>query len=162
MRSTVSIIAVWLAVGALVFWAFSQFFATQYTPKMSISQQGNEVVSDRARDGHYRLNGAINGEPVVLLLDTGATTMAISEALAERLNLTRGESFITQTANGEVTAYQANLQQLDFGPFSFQHVNVAVVPRLGEEILLGMNIIRQFNIRIEGEQMHLQLIAKAN
>ena len=45
-------------------------------------------------------NGFINGYPVTFLVDTGATDVALSEALAERLRLQRGGGAISQTANG--------------------------------------------------------------
>ncbi|WP_051534357.1 retropepsin-like aspartic protease family protein [Deefgea rivuli] len=162
MRSTWSIVLLWAAVLLLIYWTFTQFIAQQYQPKMMISSsgQGSEITLPRARDGHFRVNGSINGEPVILLLDTGASAMTISSALAERLDLPRGEPFTAQTANGDVEGYQSKLGSLSFGPFEFKNVSVGVVPNLGNEVLMGMNIIQKFDIRTQDNQMHLKLIAK--
>lgn len=162
MRSTWSIVAVWGLVLLLIYWAFTQFIAQQYQPKMQVirSGQGAEMTLPRAKDGHFRLAARIDGEPVVLLLDTGATAMTINQQLAERIGLPRGESFIANTANGQVEGYQSILRSLKFGPFEFQNVRVGVVPNLGNEVLLGMNIIKQFDIRTQNNQMHLELIER--
>lgn len=162
MRSTWSIIAIWSAVLLIIYWVFTQFIAQQYQPKIQVisSGQGSEITLPRAKDGHFRLAGSINGEPVVLLLDTGATAMTINQQLAERIGLPRGEPFIASTANGQVEGYQSTLSSLSFGPFEFQNVKVGVVPHLGDEVLLGMNIIKQFDIRTQNNQMHLRLIPK--
>ncbi len=162
MRSTWSIVLVWGLVLLLIYWAFTQYIAQQYQPKMQISSsgQGREITLPRAKDGHYRLAASINGEPVVLLLDTGATAMTMNQQLAEQIGLPRGEPFIASTANGQVEGYQSILNSLSFGPFEFKNVHVGVVPNLGSEVLLGMNIIKQFDIRTQNNQMHLKLIEK--
>jgi aspartyl protease family protein len=162
MRSTWSIILVWAVVLLLIYWGFTQFIAHQYQPKMKITQtgQGSEITLTRAKDGHYRLAAQMNGEPVVLLLDTGATAMTINQELAERIGLPKGEPFIANTANGQVQGYQSVLGNLTFGPFEFKNVPIGVVPNLGSEVLLGMNIIKQFDIRTQNNQMHLKLIEK--
>nr|WP_314898763.1 retropepsin-like aspartic protease [uncultured Deefgea sp.] len=162
MRSTWSIVFIWGLVLLLIYWAFTQFIAQQYQPKMKISSsgQGNEITLPRAKDGHYRLAASINGEPVVLLLDTGATAMTLNHELAERIGLPRGETFIANTANGQVEGYQSKISTLNFGPFEFKNVHVGVVPNMGNEVLLGMNIIKQFDIRTQNNQMHMKLTEK--
>ncbi|WP_297574748.1 TIGR02281 family clan AA aspartic protease [uncultured Deefgea sp.] len=160
MRSNWAIFLVWALVLALIYWVFSSFIAQQYQPKMQIVQTDNaaELTLQRARDGHFRINGHINSAAVTLLLDTGATSITLSERLAARLNLPRGESFIARTANGEVAGYESRLSELSFGPFRFTNVRVGVLPNLGNEVLLGMNIIRHFDLRTQDQQMHLKLI----
>ncbi|QZA79018.1 retroviral-like aspartic protease family protein [Deefgea tanakiae] len=160
MRSTWSIVFIWGLVLLLIYWAFTQFIAQQYQPKMISSGQGNEITLPRAKDGHYRLAASINGEPVVLLLDTGATAMTLNQELAERIGLPRGEPFIANTANGQVQGYQSKISTLSFGPFEFNNVHVGIVPNMGNEVLLGMNIIKQFDIRTQNNQMHMKLIEK--
>ncbi|MBM5570772.1 MULTISPECIES: retropepsin-like aspartic protease family protein [Deefgea] len=162
MRSTWSIALVWGLVLLLIYFGFTQFIAHQYHPQMQISQSGQqrEITLTRAKDGHYRLAAQMNGEPVVLLLDTGATAMTINQALAERIGLVKGEQFIANTANGPVQGYQSVLDSLIFGPFEFKNVPIGVVPNLGDEVLLGMNIIKHFDIRTQNNQMHMKLIEK--
>ncbi|STQ90448.1 retropepsin-like aspartic protease family protein [Iodobacter fluviatilis] len=159
MRSTFSIVVVWLMVAVGIYWGFNVFLAHQYNPntRTFLAGQGQELTLQRSRDGHFRLNGNINGQPVVLLIDTGATTLTMSAALAERLKLKPGQPYISQTANGEVKGYLSKIDQLSFGPFEFKHLTVGVVPQLGDEILLGMNVIKRFDMTLKGEQMILKM-----
>lgn len=160
MRSTFSIVMVWLVVAAGIYWGFNVFLAHQYNPNTHIALsagQGQTLVLKRSKDGHFRLNGSINGQPVVMLIDTGATTIALSAALAQRLNLERGEPMLSQTANGEVEGYASRLSQLQFGPFEFENASVGVVPNMSDEVLLGMNILKRFDITLKDEQMILRV-----
>ncbi|MCX7206782.1 MAG: retropepsin-like aspartic protease [Proteobacteria bacterium] len=160
MRSTFSIVLLWLLVAGGIYWGFNALIAYQYNPNTRTSLnagQGQTLVLKRSKDGHFRLNGLINGQPVVLLIDTGASSMTLGAPLAERLQLKVGESFISQTANGQVVGYQSKLEQFSFGPFDFKNVTVGVVPQLGDEILLGMNIIKRFDVMLKGDQMILKM-----
>ncbi|MFC7419295.1 TIGR02281 family clan AA aspartic protease [Iodobacter arcticus] len=160
MRSTLSIVLVWLLVAGGIYWGFNAFLAYQYNPntRTSLSSgQGQQLILKRSRDGHFRLNGRINGQPVVLLIDTGATMMTLGAPLAERLQLKEGQPFMSQTANGVVQGYQSKLEQFSFGPFEFNQVTVGVVPQLGDEILLGMNVIKRFEVTLKDDQMILKM-----
>ena len=65
--------------------------------------------------GHFRARGSINGTPVVFLLDTGATDVAVPESLVEALNLPRGAAMELHTANGRATGYRTHLARLQLG-----------------------------------------------
>ena len=88
------IIASWIVLLALLTMLFSHLLDQQHNPNQDLQGQGlgqvKEVSLQRIRDGHYIANGSINGVPFVFLLDTGATDVAISTALARRLQLQRG------------------------------------------------------------------------
>jgi aspartyl protease family protein len=160
MRSTFSIVLLWLLVAGGIYWGFNILIAYQYNPNTAISLsagQGQQLILKRSKDGHFRLNGRVNGEPVLLLIDTGATAMTLGAPLAERLQLKVGTAFISQTANGAVEGYQSKLALLSFGPFNFNNVTVGVVPQLGDEILLGMNVLKRFDVTLKGDEMILNL-----
>jgi aspartyl protease family protein len=158
LRSTASIVMVWLLVAGLIYWAFDAFILRQHNPNRTqlIGQQQGQLQLKRARDGHFRLGATMNGEPVVLLVDTGASIVTIDESLARRLNLPKGEQFISQTANGEVQAYASQIKHMTLGPYQLENVTVSVVPRLGDEVLLGMNVLKNFAVQITGDQMTLK------
>jgi aspartyl protease family protein len=155
MRSTFSIVLLWLLVAGGIYWGFNVLIAYQYNPNTVTSLsagQGRQLILKRSKDGHFRLNGQVNGVPVVLLIDTGATAMTLGA-------LKVGAAFISQTANGVVEGYQSRLALFSFGPFDFKNVTVGVVPQLGDEILLGMNILKHFDITLKGDEMILHLAA---
>ncbi len=164
MRSTFSIFLLWLLVAGGIYWGFNILIAYQYNPNAASSlsaEQGQQLILKRSKDGHFRLNGLINGEPVLLLIDTGATAMTLGAPLAERLQLKVGATFVSQTANGAAEGYQSKLASFSFGPFNFKNVTVGVVPQLGDEILLGMNVLKRFDVTLKGDEMILNL-AKPN
>ena len=60
-----------------------------------VAPGASELVLQRNRAGHYLLPGEINGRPVRLLLDTGATQVSVPARLAADapLNEARPETF---------------------------------------------------------------------
>lgn len=106
------------------------------------------------RAGHYVANGQINGEDVVFLLDTGATTISVPEQVAARVGLSRGTPVTVSTANGTATVYTTNLDSVRLGVFERHAVSGHVNPHMqGNEVLLGMNFLRHFNLNVQDSQL---------
>ena len=68
---------------------FGGLLESQYNPNQSVQTRysdsgAREVVLQRNKFGHYVTAGQINGRPVTFMVDTGATGVAISEAVAAR------------------------------------------------------------------------------
>ncbi len=71
--------------------------------KIAMSDFGGEVRVRADRQGHFIVDAAINGRPVTLMADTGATLVVLSFEDAEKLGLSpRSLDFtgLAQTANG--------------------------------------------------------------
>jgi aspartyl protease family protein len=103
-----------------------------------------EVRLASSRQGHYLLDGRIDGQGVTFLLDTGATQVAVPSKLAERLGLQRGAPITVSTANGRVTGHRTQLQDLRLGDIRLTQVPAIIVPGMdGEEVLLGMSALKQ-------------------
>ncbi|WP_137821212.1 TIGR02281 family clan AA aspartic protease [Pseudomonas sp. D(2018)] len=103
-----------------------------------------EVRLASSRQGHYLLNGRIDGQGVTFLLDTGATQVAVPARLAERLGLAPGASVTLSTANGRVTGRRTQLQELRLGDIRLTQVPAIIVPGMdGDEVLLGMSALKQ-------------------
>lgn len=88
------LVLAWIAGLALATRYFGVWEDRQRNPNQAPqSIHGDGYVELRlvsSRQGHYLLNGQINGQGVTFLLDTGATQVAVPEALAARLALERG------------------------------------------------------------------------
>ena len=135
----------WLAVAGLVYLGILHFVPGFAPPAVHI--QGASALLLRAdRTGGYAVNGAINGVPVELTIDTGASTVAISQPMAERMGIRGCVGGMSSTANGRVPICMAVARTLTFGPFQARNVQVAVMPRLEGRALLGMNVLRLLNI----------------
>lgn len=114
-------------------------------PQIQVAQDGTrEVVLERNSQGHYVTSGTINGSPVVFLVDTGATDVAIPEPLANRLGLKRFGSGISQTANGAVAVWQTLLDEVSVGNIQRNRVRASIVPSMGDDsaVLLGMSFLK--------------------
>lgn len=142
---------------ALLTWYFQQKLEQEYNPNQQVKRlDAQTIVLEQNRQGHYLASGSINGEPVVFLLDTGATQVAIPQAMAARLDLDVGKPLRLSTAAGAVTGYRTRLKTLSLGPFTLYDLDAIIMPADSNEILLGMNALRQFELIQRGEQMTLR------
>ncbi len=151
----------WIAGFFLLSLLFGNILDKQNNPNQSVNtiQSGNyqEIVLKRNRYGHYLLNGLINNQQVTFLLDTGATTTSIPEPLANKLGLQKGYRFPVQTANGNSFAYATELNTLQLGEIIFNNVNASINPGFeGNEILLGMNILKNIELVQRGDSLILR------
>lgn len=156
---TLMLIIAWAIIFAVLFWLFEFWNEKQFNPnpQPSINTQLNEVMLQRNRDGHYVASGEINGVPVTFLLDTGATSVAISTELANQLNLKRGEAVNVQTANGRTLGYQTRLDNVRLGIIEVNDVSALITDGIeADMVLLGMSFLRQ----LEFTQKNGMLILK--
>ena len=107
-----------------------------------------EVRLQREASGHYVHRGRINGRPVVFLIDTGATAVALPAQLAGELGVVAGASRNVFTAAGRTLGYEAQLGTVEIGPLQLQDVDAIVLPGLdaGGQVLLGMSFLAQFEL----------------
>ncbi len=113
------------------------------------------LVLARERDGHYRIDGAIDDQPLRFMIDTGATEIAVPQSFAHRIGAYSGERVISRTANGTVEGYAFTARQLRVGPFAFENVRVVALPVLEGDALLGMRVLSGFDLRQSGDTLVL-------
>ena len=115
------------------------------------------VKLQRNRAGHYVANGFINNQPVTFMLDTGATNVAIPQAIADKIGLQRGQQFYSQTANGRAVSYATRIDSLELGAIVLNDVNASISPGFkSNEILLGMSALKQLEFTQRGNQLTLR------
>ena len=156
--------AAWVVGLALLVMFFNGVIERQRNPNpdpvadASASQPGvPQVVLRRNRSGHYVAGGRINGKPVVFLVDTGATDVALPLPLARRLGLALRPGGISQTANGTVETWSARLDSVDLGGLVARNVRASVLPNMpGEEVLLGMSYLKHLELIQRGETLTLR------
>jgi clan AA aspartic protease (TIGR02281 family) len=96
--------------------------------------------------GQYAADALVNGWPVRMLVDTGASDVVVSASTAARLGLPRtgsGERAI-QTANGRTKASPAVLTHVSFGGIYMNDVEALILaPEAGEVNLLGESFLKR-------------------
>lgn len=153
------IYAAWIAALILLTIFFNSFLEKEYNPNQQLTTHFSgdgprEVVLQRNAMGHYVASGSLNGVPVVFLLDTGATTLAISESLANRLELKRGAQMQMTTANGTITAYSTTIDRVTLGVIELRQVRASITPSMREEeVLLGMSFLKQLEFTQRGDTL---------
>ncbi len=110
--------------------------------------------------GSYNTVGSINGRMVDLLVDTGATTIAMSEVEAKRLGIPyriKGEKTGVRTASGFARAYSVMLDQVQVGELVLHQVEAVVVEGSSpHRVLLGMSFLSRVKMEHKGTLMVLQ------
>ncbi|NIM69147.1 MAG: TIGR02281 family clan AA aspartic protease [Xanthomonadales bacterium] len=114
------------------------------------------VVVQRDRSGHYLAEGAINGQPVRFLIDTGATDVALPEATARALGLEFGPRVVVSTAAGPMAAWMTRLERVTLGSLELSNVRATITPAPLPEALLGMSFLRHFKLRQERDQLIIE------
>ena len=153
--------AAWILGFFLLALLFSKILDQQNNPNQSFATLATsdfrEVVLLRNRNGHYVFDGEINRHKVTFLVDTGATTTAIPGGMQQALGLKAGPATSVSTANGLTTAYLTRLDQLAFGEIELFDVNASIIPGMRvNEILLGMNVLKHFELIQSGNQLTIR------
>ncbi len=109
--------------------------------------------------GFFHADGTIDGYPVRFLVDTGATTVAISGALARRIGIDFADQqqWLASTAGGIARMVRVTLDSVSVGDITLRDVQAGII--LGafpETPLLGMSFLGQLDMVRSGDHMELR------
>lgn len=150
-------ILIWLMLGGLLFYGLQGVLFPNSAQRLEQQENaGQEVILKRSPDGHYRAEALINGLSVHVMIDTGATGVAISAQLAHQLGLQSKQAVSTQTANGTVTGYLTRLNSVQLGSIQVHDVSATIAPNLAGDVLLGMSFLDRMDIHLHGGEMRLR------
>lgn len=127
-----------------------------------VSQQsaGDAAEVKLAADarGHFVTQGAVNGQVVRFLVDTGATMVSLGAADATRIGIDwrKGQPGVAQTANGQARAWKVRLDTVRIGEIVVHGVDGIVHEADLPVALLGMSFLSRMDIRNEGSTMTLK------
>jgi aspartyl protease family protein len=121
------------------------------------SGKGNRIVLNAGTGGHFMTAGQINGRAVQFMVDTGATSIAMSAADADRtgINYKDGQPVRMSTANGVTQGYRVKLNSVRVGDVEVYDVDAVVSPQPMPFMLLGNSFLTRFQMLRENEQMIL-------
>jgi aspartyl protease family protein len=118
-----------------------------------------EVRIPRGEQGHHFVGGSINGHGVRFMVDTGATTIAMSSVDAERLGLKwrEGRRGRTSTASGVAESRELTLATVSIGPITLHRIPATVVTgAYPTSVLLGNSFLAKVEMTEESGVMILR------
>ncbi|MDX3910532.1 MAG: TIGR02281 family clan AA aspartic protease [Sphingobium sp.] len=153
LRSAIGMILAWISIFAIVLTLVSYrdeigFVAQRVTSDVLGRPRqladGSRLRIAASSDGHYWVDGDVNGIPTRFLIDSGATFTALSTSTAQAASIeidTQRMPVALSTANGPVEAQRAMVRQLAIGSIKTEDLPVVTSPAFGEVNVVGMNML---------------------
>jgi len=117
-----------------------------FAAREDISRKAKVSIS-RSADGHYYTTAFINGRSAHVVIDTGATSVAMSSVEAKRLGIQYrliGKKGRAGTASGVADGYSIKLKKVQVGEIVLSNVDAFVIQgNSPATILLGMSFLNQ-------------------
>ena len=152
------IVLFWLVLMGVVYGGIQQVMKPR---QVTVSVAG-DITIPRARDGHFYVPGQVANQPVVFLVDTGASLVTVSQALADAAGLASGQPMRFHTANGVIDGRVVADVPVSIEGASISGVKVAVglFGVRPEQALLGQSFLSRFRITLTRDAMLLQAADK--
>lgn len=150
--ASIMTIAAWVVFLALLGLFFQRYLEWQSNPNQALAghydaSEPKEIRLQRNRQGHYIAPGEINGSPVIFIVDTGATYIAVPGNTARKLGLKRGAEQRSLTAGGITKSYRTRLDSVRLGNIVMSDLSGSIVPDMpGNQILLGMSFLKHVEL----------------
>jgi aspartyl protease family protein len=111
---------------------------------------------ERAKDGFFYVDAAVNGTKVRFLVDTGASAVVLSGADARRVGVsTQRKAARIDTVGGRMAVGTATLDRLDIADRKLVQVDALLAPGFRHS-LIGQRVLSQFEtVTIRGDTMQL-------
>lgn len=118
------------------------------------------VFLDRGASGRFYVDGEINGRTIKFVVDTGATTVALTKADAERLGVTISRLRplgLASSAGGPTRMYRLRLSSITIGNIAVRDIQAVVVPAASGRSLLGMTFLSRLkSYGVQNGKMYLE------
>jgi aspartyl protease family protein len=141
---------IWLAALGLLGGLYALFSMLQQDGGTVISVDAggaSMIILEQDRNGHYEVEGLINGQSVDFLVDTGATDVAVPESMARVLGLEFGPRVQVMTAAGPSQAWMTRLNEVSIGGISRRNVRATITSGEFNGVLLGMSFLKHYSLR---------------
>ncbi len=137
----------------------SVFPGTPDTPPGDSAVASESVTLWADGSGFFHASGYINGSPVEFLVDTGASSVAISSELARSIGVRfeHGADGIASTAAGMTRMKRVYLESVSVGAITLRNVEAGVLLGSFPTVpLLGMSFLGKLDMLREGNRMELK------
>jgi aspartyl protease family protein len=121
---------------------------------------GNELVLNRADNGHFYAEGNADGAAVRFMVDTGATVVALTQSDAESLGHYINPAELTvvgRGVNGDVSGKSIMIKRLSLGQITADNVPAVIIPEGLPVSLLGQSFLSRIgHVTISENRMTLK------
>ena len=153
-----AIAAVWLAVAGVLYLVFERVEQNRHASLKPYALSSGDLVIPRQRDGHFHVEGEVNRQPVTFLVDTGASHVSVSQALAQQAKLPSGQDITLNTANGQRHGQLVRGVPVRAGHLVINEASVSVglSGLRPEQALLGQAFLKHFDVEMRRDEMVLR------
>lgn len=133
---------------------------TELLPSRGQFSEPGVVRYVKSRDGHFHIDLKVEGYPVSFLLDTGASDIVLSKAVARRIGIDIEKlnyNKLYYTANGTVTGASVVLKEVQLADYVFLDVVASVNNAPLNKPLLGMRFLNLLDgYEVQGDELFLR------
>lgn len=172
LRHAMRSILVWMALFFILIIGYAnrydlQNLTSQLTagiiPANPITRQredGQTVTLERMRNGHFETRAQIDGTPIQLMIDTGASSIVLSYEDAQRIGIHMQNLRFTipvSTANGQTLSAATILDEIKVGGITRRNLSAMIAQRNAlDGSLLGMSFLNRLSgYSVRGDRMML-------
>lgn len=152
LKHTLRLVLTWIAIFGTLFVIAAyreEMGAAWLRVRLALDPQGGIVERGALRipmdkDGHFRVRVLLGEVDASFLIDSGATTTAISGITAIRAGIPIDESgfgVAVNTANGTIIARRIVVQHIEVGPIVRENFPAITATEFGDTNVLGMNFL---------------------
>jgi aspartyl protease family protein len=169
MLAAMSKLVPWLVGGAVIVAIFSPrepaapvapVIVSAPAPMQAPVMNGGDFTLTRAPDGHFYTDAQVNGTIIRFLVDTGASTVALSKADAAKIGLQFTDAEFTETgqgAGGKLALKPVMLDRIIIGTTDAANVEGVIVNSDMQTSLLGQSWLKRVGtVEIKGDKMVLK------
>jgi aspartyl protease family protein len=137
------------------------WFRKRHAPASRIAAQGSSHVTlDRDADSHFYVTADINGRSIRMMVDSGASIIALTRADAEALGYqvdSLPAAGSANTAGGVVPIRPVTLDRVRVDGLEVAGVQAAVIDADMPTSLMGQSFLSRLNsVTVEGDRMTLR------
>jgi aspartyl protease family protein len=148
-----------LGAGIGLMWPSGETVAPAAAAPASASAKPKETLLERSDGGHFYVDAEVNGQLVHFVVDTGATSVALTVDDARRIGLPFSTSefqVVGTGASGAVRGKPVRLDTVSVEGKEVRGVSGAVLEGLGVSLLGQSYLSRISAVEMSGDHMRLQ------